>query len=339
MALRFCSLLCSLACLQPPPSSAGAGVLGQELWHAGGSQVEFYTLEYAAALAPHGPTWPLAAAYLAWCPAHGQAALETLLRRLPLEAADAWPARKAAELAAFHGLSRVAEGGRGWMCLTCKLLLPPQQLLLSSAAETFVLSAPQGCPAVVVAPCAARNLLRFGYPPSRLHLLPAADIQRCQGVLCWQAGMVGAALSWLARCDDVGRIDLALRPLADAVSAGRLEPTDSAALAVLQPVLEALPAGSANAALLAVHRLLEQGQAAGSGSNGAGSMHVAVAALAQLPDSMRDSCLLLVCGVLPAMPPGALSEADVRYLLQWLLVSEDRVVPVGIESERVLWRF
>ncbi len=86
-------------------------MLGQELRHAGGSQVEFYTLEYAAALAPHGPTWPLAAAYLAWCPAHGQAALEALLRRLPLDAADAWPARKAAELAAFQGLSRVAEGG------------------------------------------------------------------------------------------------------------------------------------------------------------------------------------------------------------------------------------
>lgn len=133
--------------------------------------------------------------------------------------------------------------------------------------------------------------------------------------------MVGAALTWLARCDDVARIDLALRPLADAVSAGRLEPTDTAALAALQPVLETLPAGSANAALLAVHRLLEQGQSGGSSSSGTGSMHAAVAALAQLPDAMRDSCLPLVCGALPAMPPGALSEADVRYLLQWLLVS------------------
>lgn len=101
-------------------------MLGQELRHAGGSQVEFYTLEYAAALAPHGPTWPLAAAYLAWCPAHGQAALEALLRRLPLDAADAWPARKAAELAAFQGLSRVAEGGCrlqvGWEVLSSSLV-------------------------------------------------------------------------------------------------------------------------------------------------------------------------------------------------------------------------
>lgn len=270
-AMRVCSALCSEWFMAHAPlllwaHPSGAGVLNQELRHAGGSQVEFYTLDYAAALAPHSPTWPLAAAYLAWCPAHGQAALEDLLRRLPLDAADAWPARKAVELAAFQGLSRVAE-----------------------------------------------------------------DIHRCQGVLCWQAGMVGAALTWLARCDDVGRIDLALRPLADAVSAGRLEPTDTAALAALQPVLETLPAGSANAALLAVHRLLEQGQSGGSSSSGAGSMHAAVAALAQLPDAMRDSCLPLVCGALPAMPPGALSEADVRYLLQWLLGAEGRL---PVERER-----
>lgn len=92
------------------PPHPGAGVLGQELRHAGGSQVEFYTLEYAASLMPHAPTWPLAAAYLAWCPAHGQAALEALLRRLPLDAGDAWTARKAAELAAFQGLPAAAEG-------------------------------------------------------------------------------------------------------------------------------------------------------------------------------------------------------------------------------------
>lgn len=97
-----------------PALPPGAGVLGQELRHLGGSQVEFYTLEYAAALMPHAPTWPLAAAYLAWCPAHGQAALEALLRRLPLEAGDAWPARKAADLAAYHGLHRTADGAWAW---------------------------------------------------------------------------------------------------------------------------------------------------------------------------------------------------------------------------------
>ena len=130
--------------------------------------------------------------------------------------------------------------------------------------------------------------------------------------------MVGAALSWLAQCDDVERIDITLRPLADAVSSGQLGATDAAALHALQPVLEALPPGSANAALLAVHRLLSQGQAAASGSGG--SMHAAVAALAQLPEAMRDSCLQLVCDAVPAMPPGVLSEADVRHLLAWLLV-------------------
>lgn len=49
-------------------------------------------------------------------------------------------------------------------------------------------------------------------------------------------------------------------------------------------------------------------------------MHAAVAALAQLPEAMRDSCLQLVCSTLPVMPPGALGEADVLWLLQWLLV-------------------
>lgn len=151
--------------------------------------------------------------------------------------------------------------------------------------------------------------------------LPAADIHRVQGVLCWQAGMVGAALSWLARADDVRRADVALQPLADAVSRGAVVPAAAAALDALQPVLEVLPPGSANAALLAVHRLLERGGAAAAPSSlGSGTMHAAVAALAQLPEALRDSCLRLVCGAVPAMPPGALSGLDAHYLLQWLLV-------------------
>lgn len=93
-----------------PPPSAGASVLARELPHLGGCQVEFYTIEYAAALLPHAPTWPLAAAYLAWCPAHGQGALEAALRALPLDAGDPWPATKAAELATFHGLARAEQG-------------------------------------------------------------------------------------------------------------------------------------------------------------------------------------------------------------------------------------
>lgn len=143
-------------CLPCPPLStaAGAGVLNQELRHAGGSQVEFYTLDYAAALAPHSPTWPLGAAYLAWCPAHGQAALEALLRRLPLDAADAWPARKAAELAAFQGLSRVAEGGQGVVGVAARscirrsfaLLARPHAFLHFGAVLSLLL-----CPTCILA--------------------------------------------------------------------------------------------------------------------------------------------------------------------------------------------
>ena len=95
---------------------AGAGVLGQELRHAGGSQVEFYALEYAAALMPHAPTWPLAAAYLAWCPAHGQAALEALLARLPLDAGDSGVAGQAGEVAGLDGALHCTAGPAGCSC-------------------------------------------------------------------------------------------------------------------------------------------------------------------------------------------------------------------------------
>jgi hypothetical protein len=132
--------------------------------------------------------------------------------------------------------------------------------------------------------------------------------------------MLGAALSWLARCGDVQRLEVVLAPLAETISVGPLTDQDRAALEAVQPVLQALPPGSSNAALLAVHRLLKQGQAPPGGDGRGGSMHAAVAALAQLPEAMRDSCLQLVCAAVPAMPPGALAEPDVVYLLQWLLV-------------------
>lgn len=146
--------------------------------------------------------------------------------------------------------------------------------------------------------------------------------------------MVGAALSWLAKCDDVPRINIALQPLADAVSSGRrMQEEDAAALAALQPVLETLPPGSANAALLAVHRLLQGSSEAGAdgeaASSSGGSMHAAVSALVQLPEGMRDSCLQLVTAAVPALPPGTLSEADVQWLLQWLLVGVDSSAGFG----------
>jgi hypothetical protein len=100
----------------PPLRCPGASILGAELPHAGGSQVEFYTLEYALALAPHPSTWPLAAAYLAWAPAHGRPALAALLRSLPLAPGQPWAARKAAEAADRQGLLRAAQGGRFCAC-------------------------------------------------------------------------------------------------------------------------------------------------------------------------------------------------------------------------------
>lgn len=187
--------------------------------------------------------------------------------------------------------------GGGCGRLAVRLLLPG--LLLQVPA----------CPS---AGCTPLTRLPPPYPPAA-----GADVERMQGVLCWQAGMLGAALAWLGRCGDVPRVNEALAPLAAAVSEGRVSEEQAAALDALQPVLETLPPGSCNAALLSVHRLLKGGTSSGSGSGG---MHAAVAALAQLPEAMRDSCLQLVCTAVPVMPPGELSERDVLYLLQWLLV-------------------
>lgn len=162
--------------------------------------------------------------------------------------------------------------------------------------------------------CWARSSAAFTLIPSRSP--SAADIRRRQGVLCWQAGQLGAALVWLAAAGDLHRADLALRPLADAVSAGKASLDQAAALDVLQPTMDALPPGSAAAALLSVHRLLKS-----RGGAADGGLHAAVAALAQLPELQRDSCLRLVCSAVPTLAPGELSEQDAHYLLRWLLVS------------------
>lgn len=262
--MRACSSFCSdwflahaPALMAPHP--AGAPVLGAELAHLGGSQVEFYSLEYAAALMPHAPTWQLAAAYLAWCPAHGRAALEALLRRLPLDAGDPGRALRGAAVAERQGLVAAAEG-----------------------------------------------------------------LARRQGVMCWQAGLLGAALTWFARCDDGRRTDVALAPLAAAVSRGGAAAARAAlVVTALAPQLEGLPAGSSNAALLQVHRLLSAGAEGGGG--GLAALHAAVEALARLPPSMRDDCLHLVCNAVPALPPGSLAEHEVLRLLGWLQSAEERL--------------
>ena len=53
----------------------------------------------------------VAAAYLAWCPVHGRAALESLLSTLPLHASDPTLAAKAVAVCRRHGLDHLAEGG------------------------------------------------------------------------------------------------------------------------------------------------------------------------------------------------------------------------------------
>ncbi len=158
--------------------------------------------------------------------------------------------------------------------------------------------------------------------------------------------MLGAALSWLSQASDTRRINVVLGPLAGALSpptgaAGRdpslhhhqqqqqqrqqsregegssMEDAERV-LRALRPALESVPSGSANLALLRVHRLLhdrgaEPSEAAGGsgGSGGAGRDSTAGAAAAaagqgpgrlaavvgelrRLPAALRDACLPLV---------------------------------------------
>lgn len=84
---------------------AGMTLLDTELSHTGGSQQEFYNLEYASALAPHSTTMTLAARSLAWCRVHGQAAFVALLKNMPLNVED-WrlTPQEMSSLALQHGM-------------------------------------------------------------------------------------------------------------------------------------------------------------------------------------------------------------------------------------------
>ncbi len=109
-ALRACSALASDWLMAHIPTilashPSGASLLSRELPHLGNHQIEFYMLEYAAALAPHATTWPLAASYLTWCEAYGQSAFHALVERLPFDAANPALALKAAELCREQGLT------------------------------------------------------------------------------------------------------------------------------------------------------------------------------------------------------------------------------------------
>ena len=52
----------------------------------------------------------MAAEYLAWCPIHGESALRTLLRSVPMTGGDQRLARHALRLARTHDLHDIAAG-------------------------------------------------------------------------------------------------------------------------------------------------------------------------------------------------------------------------------------
>jgi hypothetical protein len=134
-----------------------------------------------------------------------------------------------------------------------------------------------------------------------------------QGVLSAEAGLPGAALTWLARARDAPRANTVLEPLASAVWAGGDAPAElDTALQALQPALARLPQGGANAALLQVHRLLGRQRPDGA------DLHATVKSLALLPPDQRQLCMPLVCAVVAVATPAALALDDCLQLLAWL---------------------
>ena len=97
---------------------AGPGPLVQHLKHAGGDQLEFYRLNYAASLASSPLTWEVSARYMGFCENHGKIALERLLSKMSL-CANGTIARRAIGLAkdyGLHGVCNVVRRHQGVKC-------------------------------------------------------------------------------------------------------------------------------------------------------------------------------------------------------------------------------
>lgn len=101
----------------------GSSMRSAELPHHGGTQSEFYILDYAMAVAPHTNTHNLAASYLAWCPVHGQSAFERVVKRLPLSEADYQLQLDAGRLCEDFGLAHVKTGAYILYCCLNKLFV------------------------------------------------------------------------------------------------------------------------------------------------------------------------------------------------------------------------
>lgn len=254
-ALRACSEFASDWFLAHIPevlaaSPAGAAHMSRMLPHLGATQVEFYKLEFASALAPHASTWRLATEYLAWCESYGQQAFRALMHRLPFTGADTALALRAVEGCKDQGLDSLV-----------------------------------------------------------------GMLQRVQGAVCWQEGLVGSAIAWFGLADDLGRADAALQPTVSLIQGGA--EAASAEDALLE-ALDVLPPGSSNHALLRVKALMRGGRGREGGNGSKPELHQAVEVLRQLPGRQRQQCLELVWGALPCVDPSALSEGDVTQLLEWL---------------------
>lgn len=88
----------------------GRSALQTTLEHEGGDLTEKLTLAYAHSLMPYPSIWHVAAAYLAWCPFHGAAAMEQLLSHMRLDQGDVRLANQLVQQCQLYGLPQVGVG-------------------------------------------------------------------------------------------------------------------------------------------------------------------------------------------------------------------------------------
>ena len=216
-------------------------VLARPLPHLGCDQAEMYALHYVETLMGGDGTWQAAAEYLAWCPAHGAAAMEALVARLPVS---------------LGGLGQAW----GWASMPARLpFLSTAHLSTSPTHPTQPL--PLCLPPHLTAPrtakfspddeVAAHKALAL----CERHGLASAARALCArlSARASEAGLPGAALRWALRAGDAARAAALATPVVAALSArlreraaagaGALEaaPLDLPELDELAPLLDCLP--------------------------------------------------------------------------------------------------
>lgn len=202
------------------------------------AQAEFYILEYASALMTTPQTWELAVDYLAWCPVHGQAALQRFLEQLPVGQESEDLALKALQAyspptwhhASFLMFSDMLNLHRSLCCkekcpdTTMSMdgfLVPSQTIAFDQQANgrrCFWRGSSQAClshtPAVQVCQ-------RYGMRAAERGICITVGMERLQ------QGHLAAALQWLGRAGDERALEAAARTLVQSIAEHSASPTST----------------------------------------------------------------------------------------------------------------